>query len=154
MWPELREEVELELAILRQHLETFAPARARANYGSPDPIEKAALGAMLHGFYGGVENIFKRIALHCDGGPPGGQGSHAALLDQVGRAGSARPPAISGPLAADLRKYLRFRHVFRYAYTTELRWKDMAALVISCQDVLDRLEAELKVFLATIEGGS
>lgn len=64
MWPELREEVELELAMIREHLATFAPALERCRQRAPDPIETAALGAMLHGFYNGVENIFKRVTVH------------------------------------------------------------------------------------------
>ncbi len=151
MWPELREEVELELAMMREHLVTFAPALERSCKRAPDPIETAALGAMLHGFYNGAENIFKRIAVHCDDGPPRGEGWHAALLDGMTRPGPNRPGAVSGPLAAELRKYLRFRHVFRHAYNVQLRWGEMADLVVACQGVLDRLEAEMDAFLKATE---
>ncbi len=151
MSPELKEEVEMELAMLRQHLDAFASARSQATVRPPDTVAKAALGAMLHGFYGGVENLFKRIALHCDGGPPQGVGSHAALLALMAQARPTRPPAISGSLAADLREFMRFRHVFRNAYTNELRWRDMAGLVSACPNVLSRLQNEIGVFLKSFE---
>lgn len=106
---------------------------------------------MLHGFYNGVENIFKRITVHCDDGPPRGEGSHAALLDLMTRPSPNRPAAVSGTLAAELRKYLRFRHVFRYAYNVQLRWENMADLVGGCQRVLDELEAEMNAFLNAVE---
>jgi hypothetical protein len=152
VWLELREEVELELAMMREHLTAFAPALERSRQRAPDPIETAALGAMLHGFYNGVENIFKRIAVHCDGGPPRGEGWHSALLDRMTRPGPNRPAAVSEPLAAELRKYLRFRHVFRYAYNVQLRWEEMAELVSACQGVLEQLEAEMDAFLKATEG--
>ena len=109
------------------------------------------MGAMLHGFYNGVENIFKRIAVHCYGGPPRGEGWHAALLDRMTRPGPNRPAAVSEPLAAELRKYLRFRHVFRYAYNVQLRWEEMAELVSACQSVLEQLDAEMAAFLKATE---
>ena len=147
MWPELQEEVELELAMIREHLGMFAPLLDAVRGRAPDAIETAALGAMLHSFYNGVENIFKRIAIHCDGGPPRGEGSHAELLDRMTRPGANRPIAVSGSLAAELHGYLRFRHKFRYAYSVQLRWTDMTDLVAGCSGVLDRLEAEMTAFL-------
>jgi len=59
--------------MMQEHLQTFASVLGPARDRAPDPIETPALGAMLHGFYNGVENIFKRVAVHCDGGPPRGQ---------------------------------------------------------------------------------
>jgi len=55
------------------------------------------------------------------------------------------------PLAAELHKYLRFRHVFRYAYNVQLRWPEMADLVSACQGVLEQLEAEMAAFLKAAE---
>lgn len=151
MWPELREEIDLELAVIRQHLETFAAARRQAEAAAPDPIQTAALGAMLQASYNGVENIFKRIAVHCDGGPPRGDGWHTALRHRMIEPGTSRPPAISRSLASEIGKYLRFRHVFRCAYATQLRWEDMAELVADCRKVLGRLESELHAFLKDAE---
>jgi hypothetical protein len=41
--------------------------------------------------------------------------------------------------------------VFRYAYNVQLRWDEMADLVIACHAVLDRLEAEMDAFLKATE---
>lgn len=151
MSPELREEVELQLAMMRQDLERFAAARHEAASTPPDPVRLSALAAMLHSFYNGVENIFKRIAIHCDGGPPRGESSHAALLELVAKEQPHRPAALSASLAGTLREYMRFRHVFRYAYNFQIRWKDMANLVAGCEIVLDQLEKELRAFLKVTE---
>ncbi len=39
------------------------------------------------------------------------------------------------------------RHVFRNAYSFDLDWEKMSGLVLNCEDVWRRLEAELTVFL-------
>jgi hypothetical protein len=73
VWLDLKEELELELAMLREHLESIAPLRRKCDVSAPDLVETMALGAFLHGFYNGIENGCKRIAIHMDGGPPRGR---------------------------------------------------------------------------------
>ncbi len=43
-----------------------------------------------------------------------------------------------------------FRHVFRHAYTFELRWRKMARLALTMQATLRRVEDELGAFLKAI----
>jgi len=66
------------------------------------------------------------------------------------RPGAFRPLVISERLRESLRGYLDFRHVFRQAYTFELRWQRMAVLVRNCEETLRVLERELDVFVAAI----
>jgi hypothetical protein len=40
-----------------------------------------------------------------------------------------------------------FRHVFRNAYSFDLDWEKMSGLVLNCEDVWRRLEAELTAFV-------
>jgi len=68
------------------------------------------------------------------------------------RPGADRPPVLSEPLAEELRKYLRFRHVFRHSYSVRLRWAEMAELAIGCPETLARLKTELAAFLQA-DGG-
>jgi len=143
----LRKQVAVELEQLNRLLESHRPLLAKCAACTPDVIECSALAAMLHAFYTGVENIFKRIAVECDGGPPVGDTWHRLLLDSMMRPGPARPAVISPALRESLRGYLDFRHVFRHAYTFDLRWEKMAALVAQCESVLRQLESALKVFL-------
>ena len=91
-----------------------------------DVIERSALAAMLHSFYTGIENIFKRVAVEIDGEPPTGDFWHRQLLDRMACPRRDRPAVISKTLKDKLRTYLEFRHVFRHAYTFELRWEKMA----------------------------
>ncbi len=49
---------------------------------------------MLHSFYTGIENIFKRVALEIDGDIPSGYASHSDLLTVMTRSTASRPPVI------------------------------------------------------------
>jgi hypothetical protein len=151
VWPDLKEEIELELAQMRRLLGTYANLREKMERAEPDDIQKAALAAFLHSFYNGVENISKRVAIHLDGGPPRGETWHSMLLERMAGPGTTRPAVITEPMRDRLRKYMDFRHFFRHAYTFELKWNRMAPLVLAAEETLKRLEAELAVFLSAIE---
>jgi hypothetical protein len=116
----------------------------------PEFIEIAALGALLHAFYTGVENIFKRIALEIDDQLPIGPYWHSDLLNLMAQAAVARPAVITPPLRQRLKEYLNFRHVFRQAYTFDLDWAKMAALVLDCEDTWRQLHLELEQFFKPI----
>ena len=146
----LVKQIAVEREQLNRLLETHRPLLVKCAAATPDVIELSALAAMLHAFYGGVENIFRRVAVELDRAPPGGAAWHRALLNAMTRPGAFRPPVISERLRESLRGYLDFRHVFRQAYTFELRWQRMAVLVRNCEETLRVLERELDVFVAAI----
>lgn len=151
MWHELKEEIELELAMLKKHLSDCSPLRKITLSRPPDHIESMALGAMLHAFYNGIENIFKRIAVHCDEAAPRGQAWHRQLLNSMAKTGQARPAVISEAFLNVLKNYLDFRHFFRQAYGFQIKWEKMASLVQECEKALSELENELFEFLVKIQ---
>jgi len=114
---------------------------------APNAIEISALAAMLHAFYTGVENIFKRISVESGAGLRTSGAWHRRLLDDMATPSATRPAVISGSLHSSLEDYLNFRHMFRSAYTFDLRWEKMAHLVLRYEEVFNRLEQELDQFL-------
>jgi hypothetical protein len=148
----LRKQIAVERELLRQNLADHAPLVGECAVRTPGRIELSALGAMLQGFYGGIENIFKRVRIELNEGLPVGEGWHKALLEAMALPGPQRPAVISASLARTLAAYLKFRHFFRVAYPFLLRWEEMAELVNGSQDVLGRLETELGAFLKATEG--
>jgi uncharacterized protein with von Willebrand factor type A (vWA) domain len=148
---ELRGQTEVERRQLRRLLETHAGLLARCREGEPTVDELAALAAILHAFYNGVENIFKRVAATLDGGPPSGPFWHADLIEAMATAKPNRPALLSESLSETLQEYLDFRHVFRQAYSFELRWEKMKHLVLGLHEILRRLERELDAFLAQLK---
>jgi len=147
VWDRLRKQTELEFEQLNRLLETHRPLLEKCANTAPNEIELSALAALLHSFYTGIENLFKRIAVEIDAAPPRGESWHRQLLDAMSRAGDLRKPAISPALRDRLREYLEFRHVFRQAYAFQLRWDKLRSLVMGCEATLRLLETELENFL-------
>jgi len=44
-----------------------------------------------------------------------------------------------------------FRHLFRHAYTFQLRWSKMAPLVLRLEDVMRSLESDVERLLRALE---
>jgi len=151
VWRKLRKQIAVEREMLRELLADFQPLVRKGDGWSPDYIELSALGAMLHSYYGGIENIFKRVAIELGEGLPRGEGWHKDLLASMTRRGTDRPVLISQDLANVLEMYLDFRHVFRNIYAQKLDWQRMVRLVHGCEETLNRLETELDLFLAATE---
>lgn len=146
MWPKIRKQVAVEMEQIRQLLETHRPLLEKCASVKPDAIERSALAAMLHSFYNGVENIFHRVAIEIDGQSFKGELWHRQLLEGMAKPGVDRPAVVSETLRDKLRAYLEFRHVFRHAYTFELRWEKMAELVLGCEETFAQLESEIVRF--------
>jgi hypothetical protein len=151
VWDKLRKQVEIELEQLKHLLAIHDSLLMQGSNLKPSPIELSALAGMLHSFYSGIENIFKRISLEMGRELPKGEIWHRHLLENMVQPTSAHPGVISITLKDKLRIYLEFRHVFRQAYTFQLRWEKMAELVLDCEETLQRLESELKSFFKSIE---
>lgn len=148
MWPDVEEQVAVEQAQIAQLFEAYRAAISKSSQQAPDFIELSALAAMLHSFYTGIENIFKRVALEIDGDIPSGYASHSDLLTAMARPTTSRPPVISEDLRLRLSAYLSFRHVFRHAYSFQLEWDKMRGLVLESQATWQQLQTELGRFFS------
>ncbi len=114
---------------------------------TPDPVEVAALGSILHSFYSGLENIFLRVAKELDRDIPADADSHRALLNQIGQATLQRPALLSPAVTEQLDSYLTFRHFYRHSYTYLLNWVKLEPLVASLEIVWSQAKTELNIFL-------
>lgn len=147
MWHKLAKQINVEREQLRRLFQIHSHLIANCDSQPPNEIELSALAALLHSFYTGIENIFKRVAVELDGGAPRGEAWHRQLLDVMAASTSIRAALISESLRDSLSEYLAFRHVFRQAYSFDLRWEKMSALVLNCEATFRRLEDELEDFL-------
>jgi hypothetical protein len=146
VWPDLKEQIAVEDAQLRQLLDVHRPLLEKCRLEEPNPIELSALAALLHSFYTGVENLFRRVAVEVDGGSVQGDHWHRRLLQQMTEPGEARPSVISPELYDRLHPYLQFRHVFRSSYSFQLRWDKMAPLVLHYEETFAAFCVELFAF--------
>lgn len=147
----LKKQLQVELEQLNLLLNRHPGLLEKCRTKTPTAVEVDAVAVLLHSFYTGVENIFKRVNVAMGDDQPGHEFWHIRLLNGMTRATPARPVFISEELRAALRGYLDFRHAFRHAYSFELRWSKMAPLALEVEGVLRRLEAEVGLFLQAIE---
>jgi hypothetical protein len=145
-WVKFRKQQAAEREQLRRLLAGIRPLLSKCHSTTPDEIELSALAAALHSFYTGVENIFKRVAVELDGESLGGDAWHRQLLQRM-KTAAHRPALLSDELHDSLLEYLRFRHVFRHAYSFDLDWRKMSPLVLRLEDTFCQLENALDTFL-------
>lgn len=147
MWDKLRKQVAVELEQLEELIEVHRPLLDKLEKAAPTAIELSALAAMLHSFYTGIENIFKRVCVELGGALPSGAAWHRELLDSMSKPNDLPGIVISPELGRRLEEYLKFRHVFRQAYSFQLQWEKLSPLVFSCEDTLRSVGAEMCSFL-------
>ncbi len=153
MWPDLKDQISIEEAQLQHLLTLHQSLLDQLQVRAPNAIELSALATLLHSFYTGIENMFRRIAIETDGGIGKGDGWHRRLLLQMAEGGESRPPVISPDLLERLQSYLQFRHVFRNSYSFQLRWEKMQPLVLHCEETFSSLRKEIAVFVSQMEEG-
>lgn len=143
---DVRVYIDNEIVSLNRLIEKHRPLIELARDKVPEEYYISTLGTMLQSFYGGVENLFKRIALDIDGEFSKSDSWHKNLLDRMAFPFKDRPAVITGDLRKRLHKYLDFRHVFRAIYSFDLNWNKMRELVLECEETLVLLRNELDVF--------
>ena len=146
-WDKFRKQQAAEREQLARLLATMQPLLSKGRDSTPTDIELSALAATLHSFYTGVENLFKRVAVELDGQPPQGEAWHRDLLLRMKTTGTNRPALLSTELHDTLLDYLRFRHVFRNAYSFDLDWQKLSPLVLNLEETFRQLEAALDKFV-------
>lgn len=152
MSDELAVEIRTELGLLSQHVHALDSLIEQCKSSEPTAVEKMALAGILHGFYTGVERVFRSIALSRDGEAPSGAFWHSELCERMAAPTDKRPAVLSKDFALVLEQYMDFRHVFRHAYSWELHWRKMAPLVLGLHQTLERFEQEVEGFLRSIQG--
>jgi hypothetical protein len=146
-WDKFRKQQAAEREQLQRLLSSIQRLLTKCRDTAPTEIELSALAATLHSFYTGVENIFKRVAVELDGEPVRGDAWHRELLQRMKMGTASRPALLSEELHDTLNEYLRFRHVFRNAYSFDLDWRKMSPLVLCLEETFQKLENALDDFL-------
>lgn len=147
MWNETFSQINLEIHNLHRLIDTYRPLLEKVKLQDPDNIEIAAFASMLHSFYSGFENIFKRIAKDIDDILEKSDSWHMDLLDSMVSPTKKRPAIIYPDTKRKLQFYLSFRHVFRSIYSYDLKWSKMKDLAINSEGILVLLESELNTFI-------
>ena len=91
---DIHERVEAELENIQQVLCEFPAAE---NCGELSPLERAGVGALLHAFYNGVENVLKQVVTEKGADLPSGPSWHRNLVNVA-----KQSDIVSQTLAKDL----------------------------------------------------
>ena len=149
----LRADVEDELARIAQLEQVFASVRAKLTL-PPEQVpayDRGAIGYLLHNFYNGCENIFRRIAAFFENDI--GTGSwHADLLRRMRlQIDGYRPAVIDEELYRLLQDFRGFRHVFRNPYSFELDWERECLVARRLERTASLLRMQVTAFLARLD---
>ncbi|HNQ90669.1 MAG TPA: hypothetical protein PKM73_18800 [Verrucomicrobiota bacterium] len=146
---ELRSEIAVELGALRQIVQELEALRRDLAGRTPTVRERTAAAAFLAQFYGGIENILKRLNRHHGVALPTGDNWHFDLFRRFCPPGQPPLPTLfDDALARQLGAFRRFRHVVHHGYGFQIEWDRMREGVEQVGGVLEsvhsRVEAHLK----------
>ncbi|MDA1140817.1 MAG: hypothetical protein O3B01_19805 [Planctomycetota bacterium] len=119
---ELKEQIAIELESIEDTLRELELLRRESSQESRSKRDIAAAGLFLANFYGGIENIFKRICRFHGVALPSGDNWHAVLFETFcNTSEEGLPGLLSETLARDLAPFRRLRHVVHHGYGIQLR---------------------------------
>ena len=150
----LKVEIESDFSDLERVVTEIKEAVREIGSSIPTYRDKAALGALLHSFYNGIENALKRIAEEVDHSVPGGEGWHRSLLRRMeSEVKGCRQSILKKETVEILEPYLGFRHFFRHSYTFEIDWQKLKPLVENVEVVLRGFRADLEDLFSKLTPG-
>lgn len=148
---ELREEINIELELIEDTMRELSSLRKDVGTREPSIREKAAAAAFMAQFYGGVENILKRICRFHAVPVPAGDTWHADLFKRFCTPSQEPLPALfDDSLAASMSAFRKFRHVVYHGYGFQLDWSRMKEGMASIDDTFRRFESRLNGYLRTL----
>ena len=143
---------------IRTELDNMARVAARAqtawerNRVSGDDLYLDSVALNLHGFYDGLERVFRRIAVVADNEMPEGANWHQLLLQQMAAdRPPVRPAVISDATRDRLWEFCGFRHVARHVYAFNFAPDRLAPLLAALPSLIENLSKELLAFADFVE---
>jgi hypothetical protein len=114
--------------------------------------DKTAAAAFLAQFYGGIENILKRISRFYNVSLPAGNLWHVELFKrfcdpQV----KPLPLLFDKALSEDLAPFRKFRHVVHHGYGFQLDWDRMKEGIEKSQLVFSRFKTNIENYITTVK---
>ena len=149
---ELQEEIEIELEFIENILQELSSLRSDVAERQPTIRETTAAAAFLAQFYGGIENILKRISKFHNVPIPQSQTWHLDIFKRF-----CLPPHLPLPelfdktLEFDLSPFRHFRHVVYHSYGFQLDWERMKEGVEKVEDIFTRFKKNIFDYLENLK---
>jgi hypothetical protein len=152
-YEELHEEVNIELDLIETTLKELLSLYKEVADREPTVREKTAAAAFLAQFYGGIENILKRISRFHNIPLPTGDTWHMGLFKRFCEPSYRSLPLLfDESLAVDMASFRKFRHVVYHGYGFHLDWERMKGGIVSIETVYHRFRTRLLVYLRKLGG--
>lgn len=149
---DLREEIEIEIELMEATVKELVSLRLDVAEGIPTVREKTAAAAFLAQFYGGIENILKRIYRFYNVPLPTGDTWHVDLFKQL-----CEPPKPPLPclfdqtISSDLAPFRKFRHVIYHGYGFQLDWDRIRPGIEGIEEIFRRFKSIVYSYLQALE---
>jgi hypothetical protein len=142
---DVRREIAVQLDFLDVTVREVCLLRDELSQRNPTLREVAAAAGFLSDFYGGIENILKRICVSRGVSLPAGENWHRHLFQMFCEPGTAGLPVlIDGDLQESLATFRRFRHIVHHSYVLQLRWARMAEGVQEIDGIYAKFRESLR----------
>lgn len=149
---QLREEIDIEIDYLCTLVEEINSLRKDVEGREPTIREKTAAAAFLAQFYGGIENILKRIHRYYGLTLPIGDTWHLDLFKRFCLPGHELLPLLfDQKLARELAPFRKFRHVVHHGYGFQVEWERIIDGLESVDGVLGAVKLALKLFVDDLQ---
>jgi hypothetical protein len=150
MCEELRQEIGIELDSIEATVKEAISLYHDLVGKEPTVREKTAAAAFIAQFYGGIENILKRIHHYYAVPMPTGDSWHIEIFKRFCNPGYAPLPVLFDDLlAGELAAFRKFRHVVYHGYGFQLDWERMRDGLAVIEDVHARLRLVITAYLST-----
>ncbi|MEW5818505.1 MAG: hypothetical protein AB1798_24330 [Spirochaetota bacterium] len=149
---DLRDEVDIELNLMQDTVYELLAIQRDLIGKRPTVREKTAAGAFLSQFYGGVENILKRICRFYGIPIPMGDTWHIDLFNMF-----SDPPTPPLPLLFDkefkasLTSFRKFRHLVHHGYGVQLEWDRMLPGIVAIEEVFQKFKVLITTYLTSLD---
>jgi hypothetical protein len=148
---DIHEEIGIEIENIQLTIQELNAIYLDVGGKQPSVRDKMAAAAFLAQFYGGIENILKRISRFYDAPLPKGDTWHVDLFRRF-----CTPPMyplpllFDEPLASELAAYRKFRHVVHHSYGFQLDWERMEEGIRRVENIFERFQENLKEYLRVL----
>ncbi len=149
---DLKEEISIELEYIETILQELSALRRDVAGREITIREKTAAAAFLAQFYGGVENILKRISSFYSIDLPVGDTWHIDLFKRFcSPANEPLPEFFDESLSLSMGSFRKFRHVVYHGYGFQLDWNRMREGMETVDDVFLKFTISLNEYLKKLE---
>ncbi len=148
---DLRKEIDIDLELLQATLQELELLRKDVAGREPTVREKTAAAAFMAQFYGGIENILKRISLFHGISLPTGETWHIDLFKRFCEPQyEALPVLFDETLELSMAPFRKFRHVVYHGYGFQVDWNRMREGIETIDEAFSQFKAKLMDYLRTL----